>query len=181
MERLITGMLQLFTLDSGDEGWQSIALSLVDVILGSLEVREGEITRKQLRLETEWPTTLPPVYGDREKVAILVDALLDNAIKFNRPGGRLSIRVSGPADDGTGVVYLQVHNDGHSVPAEAGDEIFAGYNQLGDIDTQKPAGVGIGLATCRLIAERMAGKIFLEPPGDEGTTFGVLLPVAEGV
>ena len=50
--------------------------------------------------------------------------------------------------------------------------------QLGDINTDKPQGVG-GLALCRAIAGRMKGRIFLEPAGGEGTTFGLFLPTKE--
>jgi signal transduction histidine kinase len=47
---------------------------------------------------------------------------------------------------------------------------------LGDINTEKPTGVGIGLAICKAILNRMGGHIFLEETDGEGTTFGVLFP-----
>ena len=61
-------------------------------------------------------------------------------------------------------------------PAQA-DVIFQGYSQLGDLDTDKPCGIGIGLATCRAILRQMRGEIVLEPPAGEGTCLGLLLPI----
>ncbi len=59
------------------------------------------------------------------------------------------------------------------------EDIFQEYSQLGELDTGKPRGVGIGLATCRAILGQMHGEIFLEPVDDEGTSIGLLLPTTE--
>jgi K+-sensing histidine kinase KdpD len=71
---------------------------------------------------------------------------------------------------------MKIHNDGLAVPQEASEDIFNEYTQLGDINTEKPTGVGIGLAICKAILNRMGGLIFLEETDGEGTTFGVLFP-----
>ncbi|MCF6177986.1 MAG: ATP-binding protein, partial [Geopsychrobacter sp.] len=101
------------------------------------------------------------------------------AVKFNREGGRLAIRVEGREIDGLEFVYLQIQNDGVTIPPEAKQTIFDSYTQLGSIDTEKPHGVGIGLSLVRVVISKMKGRVFLEDKEGEGTSFGLLLPSEE--
>lgn len=176
MEKLITGMLRLFSIDSGGERWDWRSFSLEGLLSEALTRKGTDIAEKDLQPCLNIAEDLHEVYGDPEKTGILINALIDNAVKFNRPGGRIQVFLENRAIEGKPHVYLRVHNDGLAVPAEAGEDIFNEYTQLGDINTEKPTGVGIGLAICKAIVGRMGGSIFLEPTQGEGTTFGLLLP-----
>jgi signal transduction histidine kinase len=81
--------------------------------------------------------------------------------------------------EGLPFVRLQIANDGESIPFEAREAVFEQYSQLGDIDTGKPCGVGVGLALVKAIVGRMQGRVFLELRQEEGTAFCLLLPTAE--
>ncbi|WP_432823453.1 response regulator [Trichloromonas sp.] len=176
MEKLIGGMLQLFSIDTGTQGWQGVPLALAELLAAALAEREPEVDAKGVTVGLELAEGLHPVRGDSREMPVLLHALLENAVKFNRPGGRILIRAENSAHDENPSVYLQIHNDGRSVPLDAGSDIFDGYVQLGDIDSDKPEGVGVGLATCRAIVRRMGGEIVLVPSCGEGTTFGLQLP-----
>lgn len=175
MARLIDGMLTLFTLDAGGGDWRLEELSLPEALGQCLAERQGDCENAALSLECEHGEQ-PAVFADRELLRGLLAALLDNAIKFNRPQGRLSLRSHLHNRDGLDYVYLQMHNDGRSIPPQAQQAIFQQYVQLGEINTDKPEGVGIGLAVSQAILARLHGQIFLEPAGDEGATFALLLP-----
>lgn len=176
LEYLLTGMLRLFSIDSGSESWDWQRLSLGECLEDVLQEHEVEIMQMDLELQVAVPGDLMPVWGDRDKLELLLGTLIDNAIKFNRHGGRLSINASSLTLHGQPAVYLQIANHGQSVPREYAEDIFQEYSQLGDLDVGKPSGVGIGLATCRAILRQMHGEIFLEPVDDEGTSIGLLLP-----
>lgn len=175
MARLIDGMLTLFTLDASGGEWQFEELSLAEIFGQCLAERQGDLETAALKFELSHEQQ-PPVYADRELLRVLLRALLDNAFKFNRPQGRLSLRSRLQSRDNLDYVYLQLHNDGRGIPPEAEQAIFQQYVQLGEINTDKPEGVGIGLALSQAILARLHGQIFLEPAGDEGATFGLLLP-----
>ena len=178
MEKLISGMLRLFSIDSGGEKWDWRTFS-IEGLLSEAFTRKGyEIAEKDLAPALDIPPDLQDIFGDPEKVGILINALVDNAVKFNRPGGKILVRLENRQIEERPHVYLQIHNDGLAVPAESGEDIFNEYTQLGDINTEKPTGVGIGLAICKAILNRMGGSIFLEPTSGEGTTFGVLFPAS---
>lgn len=177
MERLIAGMLRLFSIVSGEERWEWQSLSLPNLVREALDAAAGRIAERGLEQTVQVADNLFELFGDREKAAMLFEALVDNAVKFNRKGGRLCIMAENRPIDGLDYLYLRIHNDGRTVPAEAAEEIFEQYTQLGNIHTEKPGGVGIGLALCRAILERMKGRIFLETSRcREGTSFGMLFP-----
>jgi signal transduction histidine kinase len=169
-------MLRLFSIDSGSESWHWQSLSLNECCARVLCEHENAIMELELELQVVLPDELMPVWGDRDKLELLLNALIDNAIKFNKLGGRLSISAACSELRGQPAVYLQIVNQGQSVPREHAEDVFQKYSQLGALDAGKPRGVGIGLATCRAILRQMQGEIFLEPLDDEGTSIGLLLP-----
>lgn len=177
MEKLISGMLLLFSIDSGTASWVPEAVSVEKVCRGEIAPYQGQIDRMRLNLEIDIEDNLPELQADPEKFRLLVSALIDNAVKFNEPDGWLYVQAQRREEQGVDYLYLRVHNDGVHVSIDSAEEIFAEYSQLGEINTEKPEGVGIGLALCRTIAEKMGGRIFLEDTKGVGTSFGLILPV----
>lgn len=176
MEKLISGMLLLFSIDSGTARWSAEPVSVAEICNAEIDHYREQIEKLQLNLEVEIDDDLPLLEVDRDKFRLLVSALIDNAIKFNELGGWLYVKAAAEQDGGTDQVYIRIHNDGTHVPIEAAEEIFAQYSQLGEVNTAKPEGIGIGLALCRVIVEKMGGRIFLEDTKGTGTSFGLLLP-----
>ena len=176
LEHLLTGMLRLFSLDSGSENWDWQVVSLPEALSPVLENHDVRIQEMNLDLHVDFPEDLLSVWADQDKLELLFDALVDNAVKFNREGGRLSVTAGNLMLHGEPTLYLQISNQGKTVPRENAEDIFQEYSQLGELDTGKPSGIGVGLATCRAILRQMKGDIFLEPDDEEGTTIGLLLP-----
>jgi len=176
LEHLLTGMLRLFSLDSGSENWDWQVVSLPEALSRVLENHDVRIQEMNLNLHVDFPEDLLPVWADQDKLELLFDALVDNAVKFNRQGGRLSVTAGNLTLHGEPAVYVQISNQGKTVPRENAEDIFQEYSQLGELDTGKPSGIGVGLATCRAILRQMKGDIFLEPNDEEGTSIGLLLP-----
>lgn len=176
LEHLLTGMLRLFSLDSGSENWDWQVVSLPEALGRVLENHDIRIQEMNLDLHVDFPEDLQPVWADQDKLELLFDALVENAVKFNRQGGRLSVAAGNLTLHGEPTLYLQISNQGKTVPRENAEDIFQEYSQLGELDTGKPSGIGVGLATCRAILSQMKGDIFLEPNDEEGTSIGLLLP-----
>ncbi len=179
LEGLLSGMLRLFSIDSGGEGWHWEEICLAECVNSVLCQYEVRIAEADLSLETDLPDELPAVWGADDKMNILIEALVDNAVKFNCSGGQLSVRAMPAELHGLPAIALRFFNQGQTVPPEHAWRLFQGYTQLGDLDTGKPSGVGIGLATCRAILRQMHGDIRFEPVDGEGTSVVLLLPTRE--
>ncbi|WP_303723026.1 response regulator [Malonomonas rubra] len=176
LEKLITGMLRLFSIESEREVWRWKSFGVPWPVADSFQHYNKKMTARSLEVDIDIEEDLPEVYGDQEKFGMAFNSLIDNAVKFNRDGGKVRVKAASRMFDGLEYVYLQIFNEGQTVPLEARNTIFNSYTQLGDIDTEKPHGVGIGLALVKVVVDRMKGDIFLEEVEGEGTCFGMLLP-----
>lgn len=176
MKKLINNMLTLFSLESGGGAWTWEEVDPAGLLQEQLEMRQPDVTELGLQLEVHIEEATFRLQADRQKLSYLMGALLDNAIKFNRGNGRLSVSLYNRLSGEVPGVELKVFNEGAKVPLEAAEQIFDQYTQLGDIQSGKPAGVGIGLAICRSIVDRFSGRISLLPSEIHGTTVAVWLP-----
>jgi K+-sensing histidine kinase KdpD len=179
LERLITGMLRLFSIESEREVWRWKSFGVAWPIADALQYCNRQVNERGLKTELELTDDLPEIYGDQEKFGMAFNSLIDNAVKFNRDGGLVRVKAEEKNYEGRAYIYLQIYNQGQTVPLDAHETIFNSYTQLGDIDTAKPHGVGIGLALAKVVVDRMKGDIFLEEVPGEGTCFGLLLPTEE--
>ncbi len=179
LERLITGMLRLFSIESEREVWRWKSFGVAWPIADALQYCNRQVHERGLKTELDLMDDLPEIYGDQEKFGMAFNSLIDNAVKFNKDGGLVRVKAVEKIYEGRTYIYLQIYNQGQTVPLDAHETIFNSYTQLGDIDTEKPHGVGIGLALAKVVVDRMKGDIFLEEVSGEGTCFGLLLPTEE--
>ncbi|MDA3902622.1 MAG: response regulator [Desulfuromusa sp.] len=176
LEKLITGMLRLFSIESEREVWRWKSFGVPWSIADSFQYYNLKMSERKLLTEIDIQDDLPEIYGDQEKFGMAFNSLIDNAVKFNRDGGLVRIKAEVRIFEDLEYIYLQVFNQGQTVPPGSHETIFDSYTQLGDIDTEKPHGVGIGLALVKVVIDRMKGDIFLEELAEEGTCFGLMLP-----
>ncbi|MCK5913480.1 MAG: GAF domain-containing protein, partial [Desulfuromusa sp.] len=176
LEKLITGMLRLFSIESEREVWRWKSFGVPWSIADAFQYYSSTMSERALLTEIDIQDDLPEIYGDQEKFGMAFNALIDNAVKFNRDGGLVRISAKERTFEGLEYIYIQIYNEGQTVPLKAHETIFDSYTQLGDIDTEKPHGVGIGLALAKVVIDRMKGDIFLEELSGDGTCFGLMLP-----
>lgn len=116
--------------------------------------------------------TLPEVEANHGLLVQLLHNLIDNAIKFQRPGERPKIRIDISRDGD--FWELKVADNGIGIPPDQLDSVFAIFKRLHAPDDYE--GTGIGLAICRKIAEYHGGSIHATSDGS-GAQFHLRLPV----
>jgi signal transduction histidine kinase len=100
--------------------------------------------------------------------------LLNNAMKFTRPGGKIVLRGEFLDEE----VRVSVTDTGIGVASPDQERIFEKFQQVGDTLTDKPRGTGLGLAICRDIVEHHQGRLWIDSTPGMGSTFSVALPPA---
>lgn len=105
----------------------------------------------------------------------ILDVLLDNAIKFNRPGGlvTMSVRRRG------GWLAVAVADTGIGIPREDFEAVFRPFGQVDTRLARMHGGLGLGLALARSLAQAQGGTIEVSSEPGQGSTFTLLLPLAE--
>ncbi|MBT8226547.1 MAG: HAMP domain-containing histidine kinase, partial [Dactylosporangium sp.] len=118
---------------------------------------------------------LPPVIADPVMLRRVVENLLDNAIKYTRPGEPAMVRVSARRQL-AGQARVEMADRGIGIPEGQHDAVFTSFHRA-HADAGYP-GTGLGLATCQRIIARHGGTIGAQPNRGGGTRFWFTLPEA---
>lgn len=158
----------------------------VETVLNDI-LADLELTVSERGALIQYGPNLPMVPGDSTQLRQLFQNLLTNAIKFTRPNQLPEVKIMGGLVRGYDVpdfpgidpileyAHFRVQDNGIGIAAEHFDTIFGLFNRLHG--RQQFAGTGIGLATCRRVAENHGGTITVESSINYGTTFHVFLPL----
>ncbi|MCK5634393.1 MAG: GHKL domain-containing protein, partial [Anaerolineales bacterium] len=114
---------------------------------------------------------LPMVHLDVDMVRRVMINLLENAIKFSRGGDSIQVSVQQEGDQ----VQIAVKDSGVGISPRDRERIFEKFTRLGG--QERPKGLGLGLAFCRLAVEAHEGRIWVESEEGKGSTFTFTLPV----
>jgi PAS domain S-box-containing protein len=172
MSGLVSDLLSVGAAGAG--GHHMLALSPVNP--ASLLAQAADAVRplaadKQLILEIKPADGLPALRADVDRILRVLGNLLDNAIKFTEPQGRISISAKSAT---TGIMF-SVSNSGPAVAAADLDAMFQPFWQA---DRSNRAGTGLGLAICRSIVEAHGGTIWAEPAEGKRLRVCFVLPRA---
>ena len=164
-------------------------ISVADIARGKFrlnprKVRIGELVRRavdekqesakardvKLELQLECDVSM---FADPGKLQRVLLNLIDNAIKFNRPGGRVTVRVECRDRE----VLFSVSDTGIGIPKERLKDIFKPLTQLDSSTTRHYGGTGTGLAVAKKVVEMHGGRIWVESIPGRGSTFYFTLPL----
>ncbi len=118
------------------------------------------------------------IRGDKEKLKIVIDNLLTNAVKFTQSGGKIETKVC----ESEGNIQMTVKDDGRGISAEFLPFIFERYKQADNPNIRDYGGLGLGLTISRHIVNLHQGKIGAVSEGKgngKGSTFMVTFPIAK--
>ncbi|MGB9753126.1 hybrid sensor histidine kinase/response regulator [Roseiflexus castenholzii] len=110
--------------------------------------------------------------GDPIGISQALRALIDNAIKFTLPSGRVDVTLI----DEPSRVLVRVEDTGIGIPAEAQEKIFLPFYQIDDTLARPYSGAGLGLAIARHVVEAHGGQLTVRSVVQAGSTFTVVLP-----
>lgn len=116
----------------------------------------------------------PMVIADYTRLKQVLINLMSNAIKYNRPAGRVNIFCRAQSD----ILKISVQDTGLGIEPQYLTQLFEPFNRLG-AESKAIEGTGVGLALTKRILEQMNGEIALENTPGEGCEFYFLLPLAE--
>jgi signal transduction histidine kinase len=168
-ERLLDSLLMLASSERGLARREPIGLAAVaDAVL---ESSRPEIERRSLAVTAELqPVTLN---GDRALIECLVANLIDNALRYNDPGGRVDVRIAANAGD----AVLTVTNSGPQVPPEEIERLFEPFRRLTTDRTTTDGHHGLGLSIVRAVATAHRATISATPKTDGGLAIAVTFPI----
>ncbi|MEO0537371.1 MAG: histidine kinase [Cyanobacteria bacterium P01_A01_bin.123] len=172
IDRMITDILQAARGASAELQIQPQQLNLQNLCLEVVDSLRSKFQAKEQHFTTDIPQDLPQVYADRSQVRQVLVNLMDNAIKYTPPGGRVDIVALHRT---TQKVQVSIHDTGPGIPLENREKIFEDSFRL-KRDRAKD-GYGLGLALCQRIIRAHYGQIWVDSVPNRGSYFHFTLPV----
>ena len=174
LKELIDDMVNLSHLQAGSATLNLSEFCLQEVIQECIEAQEQYAARKALEIRQSVPAAAVHVHADREKIGIILSNLLDNAIQFTPPGGRIHVALRPQTE----MVAVSVSDTGIGVPQDQLDLIFDRFYQVEPPLTRHVGGMGLGLSIARGMAELHGGHLWAESVEGHGSRFTFTLPIA---
>ncbi|MEN9218750.1 MAG: response regulator, partial [Gloeomargarita sp. DG_2_bins_126] len=169
---LINDVLDIAKMESGQSEWHWESLEINDLIRHAAAATHALFVAKKLPLYFELTDSLPPIYGDRNRLIQVLINLISNAVKFTEQGS-----VTCRSGIEPGQIVIEVSDTGMGIAPGDQEKIFEKFKQVGNALTDKPQGTGLGLAICRHIIEHHGGSIGVVSEFGKGSTFWFRLPV----
>jgi signal transduction histidine kinase len=171
LSRIVSDLLDLSRLESGSALDESVALDAIVRDEGERFEEPAAEARVGLSVRADG---IPRVRGSSRDLALLVRNLVDNAIRYTRPGGHVDVDLT--TDDGE--VVLAIVDTGLGIPSRDLPRIFERFYRVDRARSRETGGTGLGLSIVKHVAENHGGRVEVTSELGQGTRFEVRLPAS---
>ena len=177
MIRMISDLLSLSRMDSNRQemNLELIDLSrLVDHILDRFDMMlsSEEYANKDYKILRELSDKPIWVEADQDRLAQIIDNILNNAIKYSPDGGNITVRLMTTHNE----ALLSIQDQGLGIPQKAIPHIFERFYRVDKARSREQGGTGLGLAIAKEVVERLNGRIWVNSIENKGSSFYISLP-----
>jgi signal transduction histidine kinase len=168
MDRLITAILNLTR--EGRREFEPVRIDTRELIEAVVTTMAHQATEAQAQIHVE---ALPDIVSDRLALEQIFSNMIDNALKYLKPGvpGEITIR----GNSKLGFAIFEIADNGRGIDPKDHQRIFDLFRRAG---AQDRPGQGIGLAHVRALVRRLGGTMSVQSELNKGTTFTITLPIA---
>lgn len=178
LDRLIKDVLEMTAFDSHLSVRPRDAVRVPSLLELVLALYESRARSSDLELVLEpLPPDLPEVRGDQALLTQALAELVDNAVTFTDPGGRVTIATDACQDDDGGPqLVIAVGDTGPGIPEDERAHVFDCLFRGRLAEARQLPGNGMGLAICKDIVEGHGGRVWLESTPGKGSSFFMAIP-----
>jgi signal transduction histidine kinase len=172
MNRLIGDLLDVTRMEAGHLSLKQERLPAAETITDALEGQIPLASAASLELRLETSPDLPYIWADRDRLLQVFENLIGNAIKFTKPGGRITL---GATVRG-GEIIFSVSDTGRGIAEAHLPHVFDRFWQAPGTERR---GMGFGLAIVKGIVEAHGGRVWVQSAPGQGSTFFFTIPPVE--
>lgn len=173
---LVNDLLNVAKIEEGKYVFKKVPTDLEKLTKMAIDSFEDRIKEKQIQLEFRVPLKkLPKIKIDPEKMSLVIQNLLDNAIRYNFPGGMITISL----DSKNEKIEFSIKDTGIGIPESEKENIFQKFFRASNAMKTETEGSGLGLFVAKNIVEAHSGRIWFESQEGQGTTFYFTLPLRQ--
>jgi two-component system phosphate regulon sensor histidine kinase PhoR len=172
LSSLITDLLTVSRVESREWAPEFERIDLRDAAERSIRAFRPVAEAKSLVLGADFPGVPVHAFADTDAMRQIVDNLLDNAIKYTPPGGRVSVRVRPDGDHGV----IAVEDTGVGIGPKYHARIFERFYRVDKARSRELGGTGLGLAIVKHLVLAQGGTVSVESDLGKGSVFRVRMP-----
>ncbi|MCE2861549.1 MAG: hypothetical protein RIR76_3503 [Verrucomicrobiota bacterium] len=176
LTHLIDDLLLLARIDSGRVELNLRPVELRTAAEDALDDAALIARARDVTLGNEVPAGLRAA-ADPERLRQVLANLIDNAIKYGRTGGVVTLR---GRDAGGGMVEISVRDDGPGIPPDALSRVFERFYRVDKARSREQGGTGLGLAIVKNVVQAHGGDVRVESSAGRGAEFFLTLPASNG-
>jgi len=170
---LIEDLLTLSRLESGQLAINYDTVPLRDHVSEVFDDFHRKADDRGVKLFNDVPDGLH-ARADSDRLDQVLSNLIDNAIKYGRPGG--TVRIEGREVPGGDLIEMAVADDGPGIPTEAAERVFERFYRVDTARSREQGGTGLGLSIVKHIIQAHGGEVRLETAPGKGAAFRFTLP-----
>lgn len=174
LTRMIDDLLCLSSIESKERMINPQPVCLNRSIRSILNILGPQISEKNLHVEYVYPPNLPRINADEDLLGQVLINLLDNAIKYTPPEGRIHIRCHKKDSR----IIITFSDTGLGIPRDSIPRVFERFYRVDKARSRHQGGTGLGLAIVKHIVESHGGEVFVESEVGQGSTFSVSFLIA---
>jgi two-component system sensor histidine kinase KdpD len=174
LTNLVTEAIQVARIEAGRVKLAKVPTSVSDIVTSVLAQMKPRLDDRRVDIEVD--ADLPPVMVDRDLMEMAMRQLVDNALKYSRPGSPVAVQASGASD----FIRMTIRDSGPGISLHEQQKIFEKFYRGESIRNRLP-GSGVGLTVVRDIVRAHSGAIRVESSPQQGTAFIVELPATPKV
>ena len=181
MARLVDDLLSLSRIELNEHLAPKERVDLRRVLIAVADSLEQRAEKRQMRIDVDLPQTLPEVVGDPDELAQVFQNLIDNAIKYGRPGTGVEVG-AGPSPRrlaGALAARVSIRDHGEGILTEHIPRLTERFYRVDPARSRELGGTGLGLAIVKHIVAHHRGMLEIESELGEGSRFTVHLPIVE--
>jgi len=172
LNTLLSDLLQLSTIESGQYQWRRTAVSVPDLIEKAVHLLRPLAEKKSQTISVAPLESVGPVTGDANQLTEVLINLIDNAIKYTPESGRITVE----AVQKGSAVEIAVSDTGIGIPSKEIPRIFERFYRVDRARSREMGGTGLGLSIVKHIVEAHGGRVSVESWIGKGSRFVVTLP-----
>jgi two-component system, OmpR family, phosphate regulon sensor histidine kinase PhoR len=175
LTRLINDLLNLSRIESGRVRFKEESIALAPLLARAIQTAEPKAAMSNVRLATDVVPDLPRFRGDADGIQQVLTNLVDNAVKYNRPGGRVEVRAWL-----NGGVRVEVSDTGIGMAPDAVRRLGERFFRVDSSETRRVGGTGLGISLVKEILHAHGTALEVESAEGRGSTFRFVLPIGGG-
>lgn len=172
MLRLIDDLLDISLVQTNRVVLNRTSINLKNLIEECIYELDKERERKQIKISLIISQDINLVYGDPMRLRRVIGSLLNNAVKFNKYGGFIEVKVN----ENDNLFVISVKDTGIGISPKNFKIIFDKFRQVDGSSTREYGGTGLGLALVKELVNLHGGEVWVESLPQEGSTFTFTLP-----